>query len=86
MTPVAEPPDPVVTPPPADPVVDAALAALDQTGQSWLRRVVVSAEDGAIVLRGRVPSFYLKQTAQTIVLAIPGVTGLRNELQVRGEP
>jgi osmotically-inducible protein OsmY len=68
----------------ADSPVDTVLAALDATGQSWLRRVAVTAEDGVIVLRGRVPSFYLKQTAQAITLAVPGVAGVRNELQVLG--
>jgi osmotically-inducible protein OsmY len=69
--------------PPAPPV-DAILAALDKTGHGWLRRIVVTAEGGSIVLRGRVPSFYLKQMAQVIALAVPGVAVLRNELQVQG--
>lgn len=66
------------------PPVDAVVAALNRTGHGWLRRIVVTSEDGCIVLRGQVPSFYLKQIAQSIVMVVPGVARLRNELQVRG--
>ena len=66
------------------PLAAAVLGALDKTGYGWLRRIAVVAEGGVAVLRGNVPSFYLKQMAQETVMAVPGVEGVRNELQVEG--
>ena len=89
MTGMAVSPDPTEgTPNPAVPdvpsVADAVRIALDGTGHGWLRRVAVAADGGTVVLRGVVPSFYLKQLAQMTVMALPGVATVRNELQVRG--
>jgi osmotically-inducible protein OsmY len=70
--------------PEATPLVGAVRSALEHTGHGWLRLVAVTAEDGAIVLRGRVPSFYLKQMALTAALGVPGVGLVRNELRVEG--
>ncbi|WP_202920264.1 BON domain-containing protein [Urbifossiella limnaea] len=64
------------------PAVTAARQALAQTSYGWLQRVEVVLEAGRLVLRGEVPSFYLKQLAQVAVLALPDVPGLRNELRV----
>jgi osmotically-inducible protein OsmY len=64
--------------------VGQACAALEKTGHGWLRRVVVLAEAEVIVLRGKVPSFYLKQMAQVTVMAVPGIELVRNELEVEG--
>jgi osmotically-inducible protein OsmY len=63
---------------------EAVRLALGETGYTWLRRIDVSAEGACVVLRGGVPSFYLKQLAQKTVLAVAGVKVLRNELQVEG--
>jgi osmotically-inducible protein OsmY len=64
------------------PIVDAIRHALGATSHRWLQLVAVATEGDAVVLRGRVPSFYLKQVAQETVLAVPGVAVLRNELDV----
>lgn len=66
------------------PLADAVHEALAKTGHGCLRRVVVVAERGSIALRGRVPSYYLKQLAQVTVMAVPGVEAVRNELEVDG--
>ena len=55
----------------APPLADAIRGALDKTGHGWLRLVGVSVEGGCVVLRGRVPSFYLKQMAQVTAMAVP---------------
>jgi osmotically-inducible protein OsmY len=68
----------------SSPLADAVRSALAETGHGWLQRVVVAIEGGSVVLRGKVPSFYLKQMAQTTVMAVPGVEVMRNELQVEG--
>jgi osmotically-inducible protein OsmY len=65
-------------------IESAVRDALDKTGHTWLRRVVVATEGACVVLRGTVPSYYLKQMAQTSILAISGMTALRNELRVEG--
>lgn len=64
--------------------VSDAREALRKTGHGWLRRIVVLAEAEFIVIRGKVPSFYLKQMAQVTVMAVPGVELVRNELEVEG--
>jgi osmotically-inducible protein OsmY len=38
--------------------------------------------EGLVILSGSVPSFYLKQIAQTVVMKIDGVNGIENELRV----
>jgi len=72
-------PQPSVRPP----AVDAIRRALDATSHGWLHLVAIATAGDVVVLRGRVPSFYLKQIAQETVLAVPGVGVLRNELEVR---
>jgi osmotically-inducible protein OsmY len=42
----------------------------------------VFCENGAIVLSGRLPSFYLKQIAQTIAASVDGVRRLENRVEV----
>lgn len=56
--------------------------ALRATGYLPLRRVEVRAQFGVITLRGRVPSYYMKQLAQATALGEPGVCEVRNELDV----
>lgn len=58
------------------------VGALLATGHRVLRGITVSVRDRSVILRGRVPSYYLKQLAQSVVLAAPGAAGLRNELAV----
>lgn len=56
--------------------------ALRATGYQSLRSVKTRVAEGLVILRGRVPSYYLKQKAQTVVLEVPGVTEVQNELDV----
>jgi len=55
---------------------------LRATGYLPLRDLEIFAAEGFVTLRGRVPSYYLKQVAQAAVLALPGVDAVRNELDV----
>jgi osmotically-inducible protein OsmY len=89
MTPMSDSPDQsdqAPAPPGPAPLAlaDAVREALALTRHGWLQRVTVVVESGAVVLRGRVPSFYLKQLAQVTVMAVAGVGQLRNELRVEG--
>jgi osmotically-inducible protein OsmY len=58
--------------------------ALLATGQMWLRDVVITSNaDGRVILQGRVPSYYLKQMAQSVALAVVGVKSLENQIAVQ---
>lgn len=70
------------TDPTLTPLAAAVHQALARTGHAWLRRVEVTVEAGRVVLRGDVPSYYLKQLAQVTVLTLPDVPGLKNDLRV----
>ncbi|HTU23560.1 MAG TPA: BON domain-containing protein [Gemmataceae bacterium] len=56
--------------------------ALRATGYGPLRFVEVSVQAQLVILAGRVPSYYLKQIAQTAVQAVPGTHQVRNDLEV----
>ncbi len=47
-----------------------------------LREITCHLRDGVLLLRGRVPTYYLKQLAQTIGASIETVREVVNELQV----
>ena len=56
--------------------------ALRATGYLPLRGIDVIVQARLVILAGRVPSYYLKQVAQTTVLAVPEVRQVRNDLEV----
>lgn len=56
--------------------------ALNRSGYGELRRVDLDCEGDAVTISGRVPTFYLKQLAQSIALAAPGVGRVNNEVHV----
>ncbi|MEN0110615.1 MAG: BON domain-containing protein [Planctomycetota bacterium] len=59
--------------------------ATDRLGQSshlFLRHVECRVEGDALCLDGKVPSFYLKQTAQSLLKSIDGVDRVVNRLRV----
>jgi hypothetical protein len=62
--------------------VNRAKSALAQSRIYDLRRLVVIQDDGAIVLRGRVSSFYHKQLAQEIVRSAAEGVEVVNALRV----
>ncbi|MGE5195686.1 MAG: BON domain-containing protein [Deltaproteobacteria bacterium] len=59
--------------------VDRALRA---TGYLALRDLQVVVSEGFVILRGKVPSYHLKQVAQATALGVPGVLEVENELEV----
>jgi osmotically-inducible protein OsmY len=56
--------------------------ALRATGYPCLRAVEVAVCGRLVVLRGRVPSYYMKQLAQAAALDVEGVPELRNDVEV----
>lgn len=75
-------------------MVSAAIAEIDETvsqaaesrlrGSShlFLRHVRCGYDQGRLQLEGKVPSFYLKQLAQSLVQGVQGVERVDNRLTV----
>jgi osmotically-inducible protein OsmY len=55
---------------------------LRASGFGSLSNLEITVHVGLVILEGRVPTYYLKQVAQAIVLALPGVQQVRNDLNV----
>lgn len=65
-----------------DSVSRAAESRLRDSSHLFLRHVRCGYDDGRLQLEGKVPSFYLKQLAQSLVQGIPGVRRIDNRLTV----
>lgn len=63
-------------------VAQQAAAVLQESGYSALRSIDCSCEEGILVLSGKVPSFYLKQVAQTLVSKLAEGGQVLNRLDV----
>jgi hypothetical protein len=55
---------------------------LHATGFAALRSIDCRVRNGVVELSGDVPSFYCKQIAQSVVLPLEQVRGIRNHLRV----
>ena len=66
-------------------VVSEISEALRRTGYGQLRTLELRCDDDAITLAGRVPTYFLKQMAQVTARNVPGVSCVRDEIQVVGE-
>ena len=56
--------------------------ALHSTGYQQIRNLKAHCDNGVVTLQGCVPTYYLKQVAQTTVLAVPGVCKIDNDVRV----
>jgi osmotically-inducible protein OsmY len=63
-------------------IARAAESRLRQTSHHALRRVTCEVNNGVAVLRGAVPSFYLKQVAQIVIGNLEGVARIVNQIDV----
>jgi len=63
-------------------VVDLAAGRLRDSSHQAVRRLQCSYENGILALDGRLPSFYLKQVAQTLVSGLEGVERIQNRIDV----
>jgi len=68
--------------PPQKQTVQLAENRLKADSQRWLRCVNCQYDEGVLRLTGRVPTFYLKQLAQTLVKNIDGVSRVDNQVLV----
>ncbi len=74
--------EPVVYVAPWQPTVDEAQAALLCSPYLPLRQLRCDYHEGVLAIRGRVPTFYLKQLAQTVVSRVRGVEQVANRVEV----
>ena len=56
------------------------------TGYAALQRIDCRVENGVVELLGEVPSFYCKQVAQAVVVAISQIQHVENRLRVPRSP
>jgi hypothetical protein len=63
-------------------IAEIAEAALRQSSYFELRDVACDFSGGVLTLRGRVPSYHLKQLAQASVADVPGVVEVDNRVEV----
>lgn len=63
-------------------IVELACQALRSSGYSQLRRLQVSFEHGRMTLQGQLPTYYLKQVAQSVVQEVAGVREVDNDVRV----
>ena len=63
-----------------------AQSRLRESGYHELHPVSCDFHEGVLSLRGQVPSFYLKQVAQTLIHQLEGVEEVNNRLEVAAPP
>lgn len=69
--------------PASDPNLASRISAdFFHSGYGPLRAVSVMANGGVVTLKGRVPTYYLKQLAQHRAIRVPGVIVVENQIQV----
>ena len=65
--------------------VASARRRLRQSAYPLLGRISCHDDNGMLTFGGRLPTFYLKQIAQTLVAKIDGVKLVHNQVNVGGE-
>ena len=65
-----------------DALATSIKSAIEQVGRYAFRRIDVTAENGQVVLRGFVRTWFQKQLAQHVAMQVPGVNRLDNSLVV----
>ena len=74
------PATPILTPRPG--LRELAEGCLRRNPYLALKSVSCEWRDGVLVLRGCLPSYYLKQVAQEVVARLDGVQAVDNQIQV----
>lgn len=65
-----------------DDIASRAYLALAASGYRSLRNLQVSCNDGRVTLEGHLPTYYLKQLAQSLVQRVEGVCDVDNDVCV----
>lgn len=63
-------------------ILHQAQEKLSSSSHRFARTVHCDYSDGVLRIHGKVPSFYLKQTAQALMADIDGVERVNNEIVV----
>jgi hypothetical protein len=66
----------------APPVTELAEARLRASPYPLIRKIFCAYDEGKLVLRGRLPTFFHMQLAQAAVANIPGVGQIVNQIEV----
>lgn len=59
------------------------VETLRESGLPDLLQLTVNMETSRVVLHGNVHTYHAKQLAQSLARSVPGVTSLRNEIEVQ---
>ena len=65
-----------------DEIADAVCLALQNTGYLQIQNLQVRVDEHDVYLRGLLPSYFLKQIAQQVVMGVPGVKALIDDIDV----
>jgi hypothetical protein len=65
-------------------VGELAERRLHSNSYLTLKNVSCDYREGVLTLRGRVPTYYLKQIAQSVVVDLAGVERIDNRIEVLG--
>lgn len=65
-------------------IADEVMFALRQTGYAQIPDLEIRVDGHNVFLKGRLPSYYLKQKAHRAVLAVPGVHTIIDEIDIVG--
>ena len=65
-----------------DPLTEAITGALRDTGYHQLLGLQVRVDGHEVILRGRLPTYYLKQIAHQAVSQVPGVNVILDNIDV----
>jgi osmotically-inducible protein OsmY len=66
-----------------DEIAGRAYLSLATSGYRSLRNLQVFCNNGCVTLEGQVPTYYLKQLAQTLVQCVEGVRDIDNDICVQ---
>lgn len=65
-----------------DQIVDLVHQSFRDSGYGQFRQLKVYCDHGRVTLQGSLPTYYLKQVAQTVIRLIPGIRDLDNDVKV----
>lgn len=65
-----------------DQIVDLVYQSFRASGYGQFRQLKVYCDHGRVTLQGSLPTYYLKQVAQTVIRLIPGIRDIDNDVTV----
>ncbi len=82
MNATIEPAISIHTAAPGGSVLELVQRRLRESSYYYLRTIHCAVDEGVVTLRGRVPSYYLKQTVQSLAEKVEGVQQVINLVDV----